>query len=160
MLKSHCPVTTRALAAPRRAIPALLLALGLALPAVPADAQMRGGNHAAIAFSPSIYGVGGDTAAPGVGRSWGWLSAREARSAALLECHNNDPIVTDCRVVVAITRGCAALAVGTRGVTAVSGTGRGASVRAASAAAMQACGRNGQRCRVATTTCARSRDRP
>lgn len=160
MPRSHSPIMIRALAGLRRVVPALLLALGLGLSADPVDAQMRGGNHAAIAFSPSIYGVGGDTAAPGVGRSWGWFSAQDARRAALLECHNNDPIVTDCRVVVAINRGCAAVAVGTRGVTAVSGAGRGPSVRAASAEAMRVCGRNGQRCRIASTTCARSRDRP
>ena len=139
---------------------ALVWAFVLVLGAGSTQAQMRGGNHAAIAFSPSIYGVGGDTGARGIGRRWGCFSAQDARRIAIQDCNSNDPIVAHCGVEGAITRGCAALAGGPRGVTAVSGAGRGPSVRAASAEAMRVCGRNGQRCRIATTTCARSRDRP
>lgn len=144
----------------RRAAPAVLLALALLVPAAPVLAQMQGGNHAAIAFSRSVYGMQGDTAARGIGTSWGWFSAADARRAALRECSSNDPAVTDCAVVVSITRGCAAVAVGTRGVTAQAYGGRGASVRQASAAATQECRRSAQSCRVAATTCARYRDRP
>ena len=128
--------------------------------ALPATAQMQGGTHAAIAFSRAIYGVSGDTAAPGVGTSWGWFSRADAQRTALRACNLGDPTVTDCRIELSITRGCAALAVGTRGVTAASSTARGASVRAASAEALGACRRNAQNCRVVATTCARSRDRP
>lgn len=144
----------------RRAACCALLALALLVPAAPAAAQMQGGNHAAVAFSRTVYGVQSETAARGIGTSWGWLSAADARRAAVRECSNNDTMVTDCNVVVSITRGCAAAAVGMRGVTAHAYAGRGSSVRQASAAAMQECRRNAQSCQVAATTCARFRDRP
>jgi hypothetical protein len=121
--------------------------------------QKLGGRHRAIAFSPSAFG-GSDTAARGVGTSWGWFNSQEARSTALRACSLSDPYVSDCRVELTINRGCGALAVGTRGVSAMPAAGRGPTVRAAQAAAVQACSRNAQACRIAATTCARFRDRP
>jgi len=129
------------------------------LPATPVLAQVSEGSHAAIAFSPSIY-IAPEGAARGYGASWGWGSRAAAQRAAMRRCTNNDNIITDCRVVLSISRGCGAMAVGIRGVSSAVSTGEGRTLRAAQNAAMNACNRSAANCRMVVSTCARSQTAP
>jgi hypothetical protein len=118
----------------------------------PAEPAIRGTTHAALAFSRATF-----IAPEGASNGWGVASnrpsAQVAASAAIRDCNNGDPAVTDCRVVLSFVGGCGALAAGGSGTSVASGVGRGATDAAARNAALADCRRRAGSCRVLVSVC-------
>lgn len=120
-------------------------ASGTICPPAPRPVQITGSTHGAIAFSRATY-ISPEGAAVGWGVSSNRGSRQQASSAAMRDCNNGDPVVTDCRVVLNFSGGCGALAVSTGSI----GTGHAATGAAAQRAALGACRGS---CRIVAALC-------
>lgn len=120
-------------------------ATGTICPPAPRPVQITGSSHGAIAFSRATY-ISPEGAAVGWGVSSNRGSRQQASSAAMRDCNNGDPVVTDCRVVLNFSGGCGALAVSTGSI----GTGHAATGAAAQRAALRACRGS---CRIVAALC-------
>lgn len=118
----------------------------------PAEPVIRGTTHAAIAFSRATF-IAPEGASTGWGLSSNRPSAQVAAGAAIRDCNNGDPTVTDCRVVLSFVGGCGALAVGGSGNSVAAGAGRGATEAAARNAAVADCRRRAGSCRAVAAIC-------